>query len=452
MTEPYRDLTIFGEADDATVEQMNNCLDVQPGAKGVLCADNHRGYAQPVGGVVAYRERISVSGVGYDIGCGNKAVQTNLRAADVDIAGVMDEVERRVAFGIGPNPGETAPDHPVLDSIRTADFAPQRALLDKAANQLGTVGGGNHYVDLFEDESGWLWIGVHFGSRGFGHTTANGFMWMSRGKPFQTKGECKEDLMATPITFRTDSFEGEAYIAAMQLAGEYAYAGRDVVVDRVLDILGAEAVFGVHNHHNYAWIEKHFGESFYVVRKGATPAWPGQLGFVGSTMGEDSVILRGYEEPSLPEGAEGINLTLPAAVAAQRAALYSTVHGAGRAMSRKRAAGKQRKRWSCLNRDCDWTQGKGEHKPQDDTCPKCGNDRLRKRWVQMEEGEVDWPATVASLRSNSIELRGGGAEEAPLAYKRLPEVLDAMGETIDIVHTLRPLGVAMAPNGVPADD
>ena len=68
MTEPHRDLTIFGEADDKTVEQMWNCLDVQPGAKGVLCADNHLGYAQPVGGVVAYRNRISVSGVGYDIG------------------------------------------------------------------------------------------------------------------------------------------------------------------------------------------------------------------------------------------------------------------------------------------------------------------------------------------------------------------------------------------------
>lgn len=117
MTEPHRDLTIFGEADDKTVEQMYNCLDVQSGSKGVLCADNHLGYAQPVGGVVAYRNRISVSGVGYDIGCGNKAVETNLLAADVDIAGVMDEIERRVAFGIGPNPGEKAPDHPASDLV-----------------------------------------------------------------------------------------------------------------------------------------------------------------------------------------------------------------------------------------------------------------------------------------------------------------------------------------------
>lgn len=442
MTTPYRDLTIFGEADDATVEQMENCLDVQSGSKGVLCADNHLGYAQPVGGVVAYRNRISVSGVGYDIGCGNKAVETNLLAADVDIPGVMDEIERRIAFGIGPNPGETAPDHPVLDAIREADFAPQRALLDKAANQLGTVGGGNHYVDLFEDtETGVLWVGVHFGSRGFGHKTANGFMHMANGRPFQTNEECKEDLMATPITFRTDTAEGEAYIAAMELAGQYAYAGRDVVVDRVLEILGAEAVFGVHNHHNYAWVEEHFGESWYVVRKGATPAWPGQLGFVGSTMGENSVILRGAE--GLGHRGERSDQQLEA--------LFSTVHGAGRAMSRSRAAGKQRKRWACNNRDCDWFQPPHTHKPEDGKCPKCEHPKLSKQWVQMQEGEIDWNAEHGDVTSR-LELRGGGAEEAPGAYKRLPEVLEAMGETIEVVNVLRPVGVAMAPNGVPADD
>lgn len=444
MTAPYRDLTIFGEADTKTIEQMNNCLDVQSGSKGVLCADNHLGYAQPVGGVVAYRNRISVSGVGYDIGCGNKAVETNLLAADVDIPGVMDEIERRIAFGIGPNPGEKAPDHAVLDAIREAAFKPQRALLDKAANQLGTVGGGNHYVDLFEDtETGVLWIGVHFGSRGFGHTTANGFMHIASGRPFQTEGECKAELMSAPLTFRTDSHEGEAYLAAMKLAGDYAYAGRDVVVNRVLEILGAEAVFEVHNHHNYAWHEEHFGESWWVVRKGATPAFPGQLGFVGSTMGENSVILR---------GAEGLG-HLGQRSDEQLEALFSTVHGAGRAMSRSRAAGKQRKRWACNNRDCDWFQPPHTHKPEDGKCPKCDHPKLSKQWIQMQEGEIDWKAEYNTVTQTAgIALRGAGAEEAPGAYKRLPNVLEAMGETIEVVNTLRPVGVAMAPNGVPADD
>lgn len=442
MTDQFRDLTIFGSADDDTVKQMNNCLDVQQGSKGVLCADNHLGYAQPVGGVVAYRNRISVSGVGYDIGCGNKAVETNLLAADVDVKGIMNEIERRVAFGIGPNPGEKAPDHPVLDSIRNADFAPQRNLIEKAANQLGTVGGGNHYVDLFEDRTtGKLWIGVHFGSRGFGHTTANGFLHIANGRPFQTKGDAEAGLFDAPVTFRTNSQEGEAYIAAMQLAGEYAYAGRDVVVDRVLDILGAEAVWGVHNHHNYAWQETHFGEKWFVTRKGATPAFPAQYGFVGSTMGEDSVILR---------GASGL---MPgAASAAQQNALFSTVHGAGRAMSRSRAAGKKKKRWTCSNRDCDWFQPPNTHKPEDGKCPKCGNARLTKQWIQFAEGEIDWKYESGWVHDAGIELRGAGAEEAPGAYKRLPEVLEAMGNTIEVENYLRPIGVAMAPNGVPADD
>lgn len=445
--EPYRDLTIFGDADDNTVRQMNNCLDVQSGAKGVLCADNHLGYAQPVGGVVAYRNRISVSGVGYDIGCGNKAVKTNIHVSDLDNGGVgcvMDEIQRRVAFGIGPNPGEKAPDHPVLDAIREAEFAPQRNLIEKAANQLGTVGGGNHYVDLFEDEDGMLWVGVHFGSRGFGHTTANGFMHMAQGRPFQTKGDAEVGLMDPPITFRTDSHEGEAYKAAMKLAGQYAYAGRDVVVDRVLDILGAEATWEVHNHHNYSWQEFHFGEWWEVVRKGATPAFPGQCGFVGSTMGEDSVILKGAEAPFMAE-------RTPTRCERQEAALFSTVHGAGRAMSRKKAAGKQKKRWTCNNRECDWFQPPNTHKPAGSECPKCGHEGMRKTWVQMSEGVIDWEAEYGDVTS-TVELRGGGAEEAPGAYKRLPEVLAAMGDTIEIVHTLRPIGVAMAPTGVPADD
>jgi tRNA-splicing ligase RtcB len=240
VTEPHYQLTVFGEADDKTLEQARNCLDVQEGSIGVLCADNHLGYAQPVGMATAYRNRISVSGVGYDIGCGNKAVRTDVAVEDIDVARVMDEVYKQVPFGPGEG-GLAANDHPVIDKIREADFSPQRKLLQKAAHQLGSVGGGNHYVDLFEGSDGMLWVGVHFGSRGFGHSTANGFMHMANGRPFNTKGECKEDLMGKPITFRTESAEGEAYISAMKLAGEYAYAGRDIVVRRVLEILGAQS-------------------------------------------------------------------------------------------------------------------------------------------------------------------------------------------------------------------
>ena len=208
--------------------------------RGALCADGHVGYSQPIGGAVAYADHISPSGVGYDIACGNKAARTNLRADEIraDLGRIMDSIFSRISFGVGRK-NEEPVDHPVLDTIKRADFAPQRQLHSLAAKQLGTVGAGNHYVDLFADEDGWVWIGVHFGSRGFGHKTASGFLALAQGLPFD--GHAKDTGMdSPPVLFRTDSDLGQSYIAAMQLAGDYAYAGRDTVVAKVLEILGAE--------------------------------------------------------------------------------------------------------------------------------------------------------------------------------------------------------------------
>lgn len=413
-------LTIFGFADEHTIQQMKNCMAVEEGSLGVLCADNHLGYSQPIGGAVAYRSHISPSGVGYDIGCGNKAILTDLRADEIDIASIMDEIVRRISFGIGRKSKDPV-DHPVLDDIREAAFKPQRKLYDLAAEQLGTVGAGNHYVDLFEDEEGRLWVGVHFGSRGFGHKTASGFLALAQGKDFGDHA-VEGEMMSSPVVFKTDSELGQAYIEAMKLAGRYAYAGRDIVCDIVLDILGAKEVDSVHNHHNFAWYEEHRGEMWWVIRKGCTPAFPGQRSFVGSSMGEESVILEGTEK-------------------AERA-LFSTVHGAGRAMSRAEAAGRRRRRWVCNNRDCDWVQPARTKKP--DKCPECGHRKLSRRWVQVREGKIDFDAVRSELQAKGIELRGGAADEAPGAYKRLDEVIQAHGDTIRVLHRLRPIGVAMA--------
>ena len=425
-------LTIFGDHEQRVIDQLQRCVAAEEGARGVLCTDGHLGYSQPIGGAVAYRDHISPSGVGYDIGCGNKAVKTNILVRDaLDIPRVMDEIVARVSFGMGRHNDEPV-DHPVLDRIRDASFAPQRHLADLASKQLGTVGSGNHYVDLFAGDDGHVWVGVHFGSRGFGHRTASGFLALAAGLKFEehaTEGE----MDSPPVVFRTDTDLGQSYIEAMTLAGEYAYAGRDVVVDKVLEVLGAQVLDEVHNHHNFAWREEHDGEQWWVVRKGCTPAFPGQRGFVGATMGETSVILEGTDS------------------ALGESALFSTVHGAGRVMSRAEAAGKKRPRWSCLNRDCDWFQGPGEHvaqsentRPSEWTCPKCGHKGLRKIWQQLSAGVIDWEANLADLASKQIELRGAAADEAPLAYKRLAEVLEQQGPTIRVLHSLRPLGVAMA--------
>jgi len=167
-----------------------------------------------------------------------------------------------------------------------------------------------------------------------------------------------------------------------------------MVVEKVLSLLDAKAVDEVHNHHNFAWRETHFGEEAWVVRKGCTPAFPGQRGFVGGTMGDVSVILEGVDSEK------------------SATALYSTVHGAGRVMSRRAAAGKSK-----------FVKGR----------PVC-----------LGRGLIDWPEVRQGLWDSGIVVKGGGADEAPACYKRLPDVLEYHAGTIKVLHTLRPLGVAMA--------
>src|SRR5207302_1098621 len=302
--------------------QIDRCLEKGgEEARGVLCADHHKGYSMPIGGVLASQSVVMPAGVGYDIACGNCAVRTSLQASDLDVKRAMDEIWNTISFGVGRSNDEPIRDAPVFDAIAHSPVPEQRSMLSLAKSQLGTVGSGNHYVDLLEDRAdGRLWVGVHFGSRGFGHKTASGFLALAAGR---TWGERVNDSMdAWPKAIQLGTPLADDYLAAMNIAGEYAYAGRDWVVNRVLTMLGARDDLRVHNHHNFAWWEEHDGQKWLVVRKGATPAFPGQLGFVGGSMGDDAVIIRGKDSPI------------------SREALFSTIHGAGRIMSRTAAKGR----------------------------------------------------------------------------------------------------------------
>lgn len=391
-------IPVWGQHEEATLAQIARCAADREVAAAALMADGHKGYSMPIGGVVAYREAVSPSGVGYDISCGNKAARTNLRADDIRprIAKVMDAIARTVVFGVGQVSGK-ARDHALFDEPTWRDIPQLGKLQQLAREQLGTVGSGNHYVDLFADEEGWLWVGVHFGSRGLGHRTASGFLNLAAGRAFDDKAPGEHmDQPATVLSLRTDL--GQAYWQAMELAGRYAYAGRDFVVSQALGILGAQATDEVHNHHNYAWVETHNDEQVIVVRKGATPAWPGQRGFIGGSMGDISVIVEGVASDEA------------------RAALHSTVHGAGRVMSRTAAAGKRR-----------WVKQHG-----------------RRVQEQIKPGAVSREMMHEWLAREGVELRGAGTDESPHVYRRLPEVLEAHTDSIRVLHTLRPLGVAMA--------
>src|SRR5262245_20160385 len=156
------DLKIFGEHDERTVSQMWRCMGVGSVAGGVLCADGHLGYAQPVGGVVAYEEHVSISGVGFDIACGNMAARVNLKYEDIRerVPVIANDIAKEVSFGLGRQNPKTI-NNAIFDSSQWAETGVDH-LKHVSRTQLGTDGSGNHYVDLFEDEDGCVWLGGHF--------------------------------------------------------------------------------------------------------------------------------------------------------------------------------------------------------------------------------------------------------------------------------------------------
>ena len=173
---------VFGTHDDATLTQLADVA--QFAVHTALMADGHRGYVMPIGGVAAYLGQVSPIGVGVDIACGNAAIMTDLHLEDFwpsQLRQPADEIAASIGFGLGQptNLSDDAPvDHPLFEHDAW-DVIPAKVrgnLRERARTQLGTVGGGNHYVDVFCDEEERIWVGVHFGSRGMGFIMAHGFV------------------------------------------------------------------------------------------------------------------------------------------------------------------------------------------------------------------------------------------------------------------------------------
>jgi tRNA-splicing ligase RtcB len=408
-------MKIFGTHDDNTIEQLR---EVAKHAEYVaLMADGHLGYSMPIGGVAAYDNKVSVTGVGFDIACGNCAMKTTINIGDVEdhadaevafgvyLRDLGHWIQDNIAFGVGKeNQHARAPsDNLIFDDDRWSLIPePYRTTLrDKARKQLGSCGSGNHYVDILVDEDGFLWVSNHFGSRGFGHNIATAFINISQGGKWGDRGG-KEGMCLLDL----DTQAGQDYWDLMRLAGDYAYEGREWVNMAVMRYMGTHALDIVHNNHNFAWKELHRdGRELVVVRKGATPAFGGQRGFVGGSMGDDAVILEGRQDFSSFTDEQTV-----ATREAQEASLMSTVHGAGRVMSRTAATGKNRR-------------GKVKAQPR-----------------------VDRTETEEWLANRNVLVYGAELDEAPQAYRRLPDVLRDQGDTVTVLHTLRPLVVVMAPS------
>lgn len=373
--------------DKNAIEQFERCF-VDDSVIGILTADAHKGYRHPIGGVVGYTDKISLSGVGYDIGCGNNAVKTSIKFKDVDkdfVKGLKSFVKKTISFGVG-RANNVKVESEVLEKIRKSPIKYLNSMSELAKNQLGTVGSGNHYVDIMYDQEGYVWITNHFGSRGFGHKTTTGFISLFNTGEWSDHAS-EGDMDMPPLLFDANTELGQSYYEAVMLAGEYAQSGRDWVISQILSYLGQTPVEYIRNHHNFCWKEEINGEKYYVVRKGATPVRNGQDIYIGGSMATPSFVVTGKSNAN--------------------DYLYSAPHGAGRVMSRMEAKGKV------------------------------------KDGVVLREPKINEEEQRNLLQEKGVHVYGSDLDEMPACYKDIEQVIGSQ-DCYDMKYTLFPFMVFMA--------
>ncbi len=383
---------IWGEdLDENSVNQMKNAAQLPVSVRGALMPDAHLGYGLPIGGVLAVRNAVIPYAVGVDIACRMKLSVLDLPLYTLrgEQKRLANAIEYETRFGIGANfrKGERR-DHPVMDEDWRVTAVTAR-LRDKAWEQLGTSGSGNHFVEfgvltVLNDEVGlpageYLALLSHSGSRGAGATVADHYSKLA----MDLHPELPKELRHL-AWLDLDSDAGREYWAAMQLMGKYAAANHACIHYHVVKALGAKVLLDVENHHNFAWQEEHEGETVIVHRKGATPAGEGVLGIIPGSMGAPGFVVRG-------KGNE--------------ASLNSAAHGAGRRMSRKQAI-----------------------------------------------KSFTWSDVKKYLRERDVTLLSAGLDEVPMAYKDIHEVMAAQADLVEKMARFDPRLVKMAPAGERPED
>lgn len=308
--------------EEGAIEQAKNLANLPFIFRQVcLMPDTHQGYGMPIGGVIATNGVVVPNAVGVDIGCGMCAVKTNLNINNItkaQLKSVMKVIREDVPVGFNHhkekqewNGFEHAPDIPIVKS-----------LIESARYQLGTLGSGNHFIEIQQDESGNIWVMIHSGSRNFGYNIAKDYnkkaqelceIWHSNIPT--PKGE--DGLAFLPL----QSNEGKEYMEAMNYALKFAKANRFRMIaacKNAFKLVFDDVEFGdiINIHHNYAVIEHHFGKNVVIHRKGATSAKEGELGIIPGSQGTSSYIVEGLGNPN---------------------SFNSCSHGAGRVMGRKKA-------------------------------------------------------------------------------------------------------------------
>ena len=394
LHEDAKEFVVYGQEniDEGAVKQMNIAMRLPVTVAGALMPDAHQGYGLPIGGVLAAKNAVIPYGVGVDIGC-----RMALSIFDIPESHYFDnpafykrELIAHTRFGAGHGfLRKERTEHAVLDRSEFNMTQFVKNLHDKAWSQLGTSGGGNHFVEwgvieFSEDDQPlniaagrYLALLSHSGSRGLGATLAGHYTRVA-------KDICKLPKDAANLAYLDMNSEaGQEYWLAMNLAGDYASACHEVIHAKIAKAIGGQLLAKVENHHNFAWKESWNGEEVIVHRKGATPAGKGVMGIIPGSMTAPGFLVRGKGE---------------------ELAINSASHGAGRQMSR--------------------TQATKTISPQD---------------------------MKAILQANNVTLIGAGLDEAPMAYKDINVVMNAQKDLVDIVAKFTPKMVRMADDGSKED-
>lgn len=372
--------------EDKAQQQLRNITSLPfVGPWVAVMPDVHLGIGATVGSVVPTKGAIIPAAVGVDIGCGMAAVRTTLRANDLpdDLSLLRNSIERSIPVGNGPGGDHRRIPDSVETALTQSNLMARLAVIrqkhpkirpDKVDRQIGTLGGGNHFIEICLDESDTVWVMLHSGSRGTGNMIGTYFIELARR-------QLEKRVLGFHVPDRDLAFflEGEDlfadYVEAVSWAQDYARANREAMMARVLHEMRHRLPkfqlekTAVNCHHNYVQREEHFGESLLVTRKGAVSAREGELGIIPGSMGARSFIVRGKGNAD---------------------SFHSCSHGAGRVMSRTAA-------------------------------------RAQITLKQHREATAH-----VECRKDA-----GVIDESPAAYKDIDAVMAAQHELVDIVHTLR---------------
>jgi tRNA-splicing ligase RtcB len=370
------------EIDDQTLYQAKNLANL-PFAFQHICLmpDAHSGYGMPIGGVMAADGVIVPNAVGVDIGCGMCAVKTDIKFAPAirkKMEDILEDIKKRIPVGFSHH--KKAQDENLMPQNYDINSLPVvKSEYASALRQLGTLGGGNHFIEIQKEKDNTIWIMIHSGSRNLGKQVADHYNKLAKklNKEWNSPVNPKVDLAYLP--FKTG--EAQQYFDEMNYCVDFALANRKLMLTRVQEVFRyyfPNITFGemINIAHNYAVWEKHFGKKVLVHRKGATSAHKGELGIIPGSQGTNSYIVEGLGNPE---------------------SFASCSHGAGRKMGR--------------------------------------NEAIRSLSLEEEQRKLDRLGIVHAIR------RQRDLDEAPSAYKNIVQVMADQEDLVKIVVKLWPLAV-----------